>query len=103
MIKHIVAVRFADHTSTAQRSEFVQRFVALREQIAQVRTLEWGPNNSIEGLDRGFTHCFVLGFDDADGRDVYLPHPAHLALVEHTRGWLEQVFVFDYAPQEVAA
>lgn len=103
MIKHIVAVRFADTATAAQRAEFVQRFIALRRQIAEVRSLEWGSNNSIEGLDRGFTHCFVLGFDDPAARDAYLPHPAHLAFVEHTRGWLAQVFVFDYAPQEHAA
>jgi hypothetical protein len=103
MIQHIVAVRFAEQTTPAQQAQFVERFVALREQIGEVRTLEWGVNNSIEGLDRGFTHCFVLGFDSPAARDTYLPHAAHLAFVEHTRGWLEQVFVFDYAPQENAA
>jgi hypothetical protein len=47
--------------------------------VGTVRSFEWGTNNSPEGHDKGFTHCFCLTFDTEADRDAYLPHPAHIA------------------------
>ena len=38
----------------------------------------------------------MLSFDDAAGRDTYLPHPAHLAFVERLKTVLAAVLVIDY-------
>jgi len=38
-----------------------------------------GPQLQPEGLDQGFTHCFIVSFDGPEGRDAYLIHPAHQA------------------------
>jgi len=57
---------------------------------------EMGPNISTEGLSKGFTHCYVVTFKDQQGRDEYLPHPAHKAFVEKLRPILEEAFVVDY-------
>jgi hypothetical protein len=60
--------------------------------------LEWGRNSSPEGLNDGFTHCFIVSFAGSEGRDAYLPHPDHLAFC---RRWLdpslEKVCVVDFA------
>ena len=71
-------------------------FVALREQISDVRSLEWGTDVSPEGLAKGFTHAFLLSFDDAAARDAYLPHPAHQAFVAQLQPLLDDVLVIDY-------
>ena len=34
-------------------------------------------NNSPEGKNLGFTHVYMLTFEDAAARDAYLPHPDH--------------------------
>ncbi|MCL4160783.1 UNVERIFIED_CONTAM: hypothetical protein GTU68_034396 [Idotea baltica] len=57
---------------------------------------EWGTNNSPEGLDQGFTHIFTLTFDSEEGREVYLPHPAHKAFGEGLGPILDKVLVLDY-------
>jgi hypothetical protein len=37
-----------------------EAFVALKDQIPGIVDFEWGTNESPEGLDQGFTHCFVV-------------------------------------------
>jgi hypothetical protein len=96
MIRHVVLIRFKDDTTAAQRAEFVRAFNALSGQIAQVRRLESGVNASPEGLDKGFTHCFLVSFDSVADRDAYLPHPAHQAFVQATSAWVADVLVVDY-------
>ena len=71
-------------------------FVALPSKIAEIKDFEWGLNNSPEGLDKGFTHCFFLTFDSEEGRAVYLPHPAHKAFGKVLGPHLEDVLVLDY-------
>lgn len=71
-------------------------FVALPKQISVVRGFEWGTNVSPENLANGFTHCFIVSFDDAAGRDVYLPHPAHKAFVAMAGQLIEKALVVDF-------
>lgn len=96
MIRHVVLVRFKPETTAAQQADYAQRFQALATQVPHVRQLEWGINASPEGLDKGFTHCFLVSFEDAAARDAYLPHPTHQAFVQATGAWLAEVLVVDY-------
>ena len=78
-------------------------FAALKNIITQIRGFEMGTNNSPEGLNKGFTHCFVVTFGSEKDRDAYLPHPAHQTFVKSLKPILEEVFVIDYwskAPRE---
>jgi len=96
MIRHVVLIRFKEDTTAAQRAQFVRAFDALASQIAQIRRLESGVNSSPEGLDKGFTHCFLVSFESVVDRDAYLPHPAHQAFVQETSAWVADVLVLDY-------
>ena len=96
-IRHLVLLRFSDAADAAKRAELCSHFAALRRSIAEVQDLEWGPNASPEGLDKGYTHAFVVTFATAASRDAYLPHPAHQAFVERLKPWLADVLVVDYA------
>jgi len=95
-LRHVVLLRFQPETGAAQRAEVESAFAALATQIAEVQTLEWGLDCSPEGLARGFTHCFTLGFADARDRDTYLVHPAHQAFSTLARPHLADVLVLDY-------
>ncbi len=57
---------------------------------------EWGLNNSPEGLEKGFTHCFFLTFKSEADRAIYLPHPDHKAFGSVLKPYLEDVLVIDY-------
>ena len=95
-LRHLVLLRFKAEASAAAIAAIELGFVALRSQIDGVRDLEWGTDVSPEGLAKGYTHAFMLSFDDADARDNYLPHPAHQAFVAQLKPLLDDVLVIDY-------
>jgi hypothetical protein len=95
-IRHLVLLKFKADTSAAQLQALEAAFAALPSHVSAVQSLEWGTNNSPEGLDKGFTHCFNLSFADEAARAVYLPHPAHLAFVAQLKPALDDVLVLDY-------
>ena len=95
-LRHVVLLRFQPESSAEQRADVESAFAALGTQIDEVQTLEWGVDCSPEGLARGFTHAFSLGFADARDRDAYLVHPAHQAFSTTARPHLADVLVLDY-------
>ena len=101
-LRHLVLLRFKAAASAADVAAIERAFCALRLQIDSVRALEWGTDVSPEGLSKSFTHSFLLSFDDAAGRDAYLPHPAHKAFVALLQPLLDDVLVIDYQPSTAA-
>ena len=97
MIRHLVLLKFSEEATTERRAELAAAFAGLATQIPQVRSLEWGCNVSPEGLDKGFTHCFLVTFNNEADRDAYLPHPAHRAFLGELKPWLADVLVVDYS------
>ncbi|RQP21889.1 Dabb family protein [Piscinibacter terrae] len=97
MIRHLVLLKFTKEATAERRDQMSAAFGSLADQIPEIRSLEWGLNASPEGLDKGFTHCFLVTFDDEAARDAYLPHPAHQAFVSELKPWLLDVLVLDYA------
>jgi hypothetical protein len=97
MIRHVVLLRFKDDTPADTQAAIEQAFAGLSREIPHIRNLEWGVNSSAEGLDKGFTHCFLISFENEVERDAYLPHPAHTRLVAVMQPWLADVLVVDYA------
>ena len=63
---------------------------------SEIKGYEWGLNNSPEGLEKGFTHCFFLSFESEEDRATYLPHPDHKAFGAVLRPHLDDVLVLDY-------
>ncbi len=96
VLRHAVFFQFKDTSTDEQVQEVVDAFRALPSKIDAITDFCWGVNNSPEGLDDGFTHCFLLTFADAEGRSVYLPHAEHKAFGDVLRPHMERVFVIDY-------
>ena len=95
-LRHIVLFKFKE-TATAENIKAVEEaFAALPSKIKEIKGFEWGKNNSPEGLNKEFTHCFTVTFDSEKDRAVYLPHPDHQAFVEILKPYLEDVLVVDY-------
>ncbi len=99
-LRHVVVFKFKDGTSPEDIKKVEEAFAALPSKIPTIVAFEWGTNNSPENLAQGFTHCFFLTFNDAEGRAVYLPHPAHKEFGKILRPHLEKAFVIDYVVQE---
>lgn len=96
VLRHAVFFKFKEESTDEQIQEVVDAFAALPEKIDAIIDFEWGTNNSPEGLDDGFTHCFLLTFADAAGRESYLPHEEHKAFGDVLRPHMADVFVIDY-------
>nr|WP_247237967.1 Dabb family protein [Telluribacter sp. SYSU D00476] len=100
MLRHVVLFKFKDSSTPQQVKEVEDAFRKLPSQIKEIKSLEWGTNNSPENLNQGFTHCFFVTFEDEAGRAVYLPHPAHKAFGKVLGPHLDKVLVVDYWVQE---
>ena len=99
-LRHVVLFKFNDGTTPEQIKVIEDAFRALPAKIPTVVDFEWGTNNSPENLAQGFTHCFFVTFNDAAGRAVYLPHPAHMAFGKLLHPHLDKVLVIDYVARE---
>lgn len=99
-VRHGVAFRYAADATAAQIQEVTEAFADLPNRIPGILSFEHGVNSSPEGLNRGFTHVYLLTFENAAARDAYLPHPEHRAFGQllDRLGILEDVFVVDYSP-----
>ena len=96
VLRHVVLFKFKESATPADIKKVEEAFSALPSKIPQIRDYEFGVNNSPEGLDKGFTHCFLLTFHSEEDRAVYLPHPDHKAFGAVLGPHLEDVHVVDY-------
>ena len=99
-VRHVVVFRYRPGTTEDQIRQVTDAFRELTKTIPGIVSFEWGVNNSPEGKNLGFTHVYLLTFEDAKARDDYLPHPDHKKFGEllGTLGVLESVFVVDFIP-----
>ncbi|KAI0468170.1 hypothetical protein F4859DRAFT_517360 [Xylaria cf. heliscus] len=66
-----------------------------------MKSLGGGKDNSPEGLQNGFTHCFVARFETAEDRNYYVKEdPAHLAFVATLMDKIDGAQVLDFTPGE---
>jgi Stress responsive A/B Barrel Domain len=96
VLRHVVLFKFKETSSAEDVKAVEDAFRALPSKIKEVKSFEWGKNNSPEGINDGLTHCFFVTFASEKDRETYLPHPAHKAFVEVLKPHLDKVVVVDY-------
>lgn len=95
--RHVVLFEFNEGTPAATVEAIEAAFGAFCAGLPFVRGFEWGRNSSPENLNNGLTHCFIVTFASAADRDLYLPHPAHLAFcADYLDANLKQACVVDF-------
>lgn len=101
-VRHVVAFKYTSDATDDQIAEVTDAFRELRNSIPGIVSFEYGINNSPEGQNDGFTHLYLITFEDEAARDAYLPHPEHekFGALLGRLGVLEDAFVIDYVPQE---
>jgi hypothetical protein len=99
-VRHVVLFKFKDGTKPEQIAAIEKAFRLLPAEIEEIRAFEWGTDMSVEKLADGFTHCFLVTFDDAQARDAYLPHPAHQDFVAQLKPILDKALVIDYVAKD---
>ncbi len=96
VLRHVVLVKFKDGTTTEQIRQIENTFSAMPSKIDVIYDYEWGTDVSVENLQQGFTHCFILTFRSEADRGVYLPHPVHKELGTLVDPYLDKILVVDY-------
>ena len=96
MLRHLVLYIWKPETPADTLREIENAFRALPAKIPQVAEFEWGTDVSVQGLSRGYTHCFVISFASEADRDAYQAHPDHQAYIALSRPHVEQIMTFDY-------
>lgn len=101
MITHVVLLKIRKDVSKDQVAKVFEALAGLQKKVPGILSFSAGAYTSPEGLNRGFTHGFVMTFKDAASRDVYLPHPDHevvkAIVLEVLDGGINGVVAFDYA------
>jgi len=95
-LRHFVCFKYKAEATKAKIAEVEKAFAALEKKIKEIKAFEKGLNNSPEGLNKGFQHCYLITFDSEKDRDAYLVHPAHKKFVDLVGPVVEDVFVVDY-------
>ncbi len=102
-VKHVVLLKFKSSTGEQKIREIFAALDGLRGKIPGLLDFSGGAYSSGEGLNKGFTHGFVMTFADATSRDAYLPHPEHEKVKQiifpHLDGGLDGVVAFDWLHQ----
>jgi hypothetical protein len=101
-VKHIVVFKYKPTATPEQIAEVTSAFKGLKGKIPGIVSFEYGVNNSPENLNKGFTHIYLLTFDNFAARDSYLTHPEHKKFGEllGKLGVLEEPFVVDFEVNE---
>ena len=99
-VRHIVVFKYKPGTTPEQIGQVTQAFRDLKKKIPGITGFEDGVNHSPEGKNLGFTHVYVVTFEDAKARDAYLPHPEHKKFGQllGQLGVVADVFVVDFTP-----
>ncbi len=96
MIRHILLIKFKTVAKPSKIDDVRELFEAMPAKVEGVESVEWGLNDSSEGLDQGFTHAVMMTFSDEQARQNYLPHPEHEALKAVFVPLVDDIVVFDY-------
>lgn len=95
MIEHIVLFKLKTDASEGKKRALLDALLALKNSVPGIVQASAGINFSARA--QGYTHGFVVRFKDRAALDAYLPHPAHVAVVEsHVKPLSEGVLALDY-------
>jgi len=99
-VKHYGCFQFKDGTSEDQIAACFSAMEGMVGQIPGLLDFHYGPYDSAEGLNDGYTHGFIMTFESPRARDEYLPHPVHERVKDVVVPHLERFVVFDFNTPE---
>jgi len=101
VLRHVVLFEWKKETTEEKKAELIEHFKSLKSKIDVIQDLEYGKDVSVEGLSKGYTHCFIVTFNSEKERDIYIPHPEHKVFGDSVVPHLENVLVVDFITQQV--
>jgi hypothetical protein len=105
MLFHVVLFRPRADLTAADRASLVEAFESALQRIPSIRRFHVGRRVThgagYEALmPVSFDYAAIIAFDDLNGLQAYLRHPAHEALGKRFMPSLEASAIFDYQMQD---
>ena len=94
MTIHYGMFQFKNGVSNAEIDTCFKAMKGMIGKIPVFLEMEYGPYDSTEGLNDGYTHGFIMTFESPESREAYLPHPIHEKVKRLVIPKLERVVVF---------
>lgn len=82
MIQHTVLIKFKKDTPAEEIKGIFADLQKLKKIIPGMKNFHGGKDVSIENAARGYTHGFIIEFEDSTSRNAYVPHPEHVKLAQ---------------------
>ena len=95
-VKHYGVFQFKEGVTSEQIENCFAAMQGMVGKIPGLLDFIFGPYDSAEGLNDGFTHGFIMTFESPQARDDYLPHPEHERVRDIVVPCLERVTLFDF-------
>ncbi|KAF2642361.1 hypothetical protein P280DRAFT_447676 [Massarina eburnea CBS 473.64] len=101
---HIVLFEFKKNASSFQIKDVTSKMLALKKSCLHpntnrpyIRSITGGKDNSIEDLQNGVSHAFIVHFESNEDRTYYVSDdPVHQAFKEAAGPYLEKAIVVDF-------
>ncbi|KAF2002738.1 hypothetical protein P154DRAFT_520856 [Amniculicola lignicola CBS 123094] len=101
---HLVLFQFKQSASPMAVKEITSKMISLKKNCIHPSTnrqyilsITGGKDNSIESLQGGITHAFILHFHSNEDRDYYVDHdPVQQAFKDEAAAVIEKVQVVDF-------
>ncbi len=95
-IQHIVLLKFKPEVTAEKIAELFALLAELQHLIPGITYYAGGANSSPEELNQGYTHGFMMTFENVAARDTYLPHPEHERVKDELLKCIDSVLAFDF-------
>ncbi|KAM0329444.1 hypothetical protein ACHAQA_004752 [Verticillium albo-atrum] len=104
-ITHLVLFQFKADASSSAIKDATTRMLQLKENCVHptsgtpyILSAKGGRDNSVENLQGGITHAFVVEFSSASDRNYYVKEdPEHQAFIKSIDGLVTKAVVVDFA------
>jgi hypothetical protein len=106
MIRHIVLVKTQGTAAAAQLELAFQQIGQVVDRLPGALSVAYGPSNSPEQLERGYTHGLVIDFTDSQALHDYAVDAGHVAagaLIGQAAGGQDGLLVVDLEVANVPA
>ena len=94
MVDHLVFFAIREGASSEEVEDLVSSIRDLKDDVPS--TLDLSVGEDFSGRSGEYTHALFARFEDAAGLQMYMEHPAHLAVVEKLDATTTGRIVADY-------
>ena len=94
-IKRVVLFKFKPETPAPTISQLLSEVRGFKNSIPGVNDVAAGADASGLNLNQGFSHGFVITFQDEAARESFSPHKAHQDFVGRLGPNLDGILAFD--------